>query len=136
GSERRVPRAEALADGNDVGLDRQLVRGQPASNATDAGHHLVEADQEPVFLPAFGEAAPEAFRWRAGGESGRAHGFAEERGDLAAVPLEQAVELGEGVVAGRVEAPRRGRQVQVRREVRRVRLLDGWPSVEGQRAHR
>jgi len=38
GSERCVPRAEALADGHDVGLDRQLVRGQPASDPADAGH--------------------------------------------------------------------------------------------------
>ena len=57
--ERRVARAEPLAAGHDVGLDRQLLVREPAAGAADAGDDLVEADEESVALAALGESVPE-----------------------------------------------------------------------------
>ena len=93
-AERRVSGAEALADGHDVGLDRQLMGGEPRPGASHPGDHFVEADQEAVLRAPLGQPAPERFRRRVGGQRRCAHGLAEERRDrLRPGLVEESVEL-------------------------------------------
>ena len=88
-------------------------------------------------LPSFLEAFPEAIRRRGAGQGRRAHRLAEERGHgLRPGLFQEPVELHERRLARRVEPPRRGRDVQVRREVRRVRLLERAATVEREGPHR
>ncbi len=90
-----------------------------------------------MLVPAFREALPEAIRWRGGGQRRRAHRLAEERGHRFGPRLvESPVELLQRRLAGRVEAPRRGRDVKVRRQVGGVRLLERAPAGQRERPHR
>jgi hypothetical protein len=123
-AERRVSGPEALPDGHDVGLDRQLMSGEPRPGASHPRDHLVEADQEPVLRAPLVQPAPERFRRRVGGQRRCAHGLAEERRDrLRPGLVEESVESSQRGLAGGVEPPRRRLEVQVVREVRGVRLL-------------
>jgi hypothetical protein len=136
-SERRVPGAEAFPDRHDVRLDGELIGREPAPRPADAGHDLVETDQEPVLCPAFVEALPEAIGRRVRGERRRTHRFDEERGDgLRSGLLEEPIELRQRRLSGRVGPPGRGRDVQVLGKVRRERLLQRSATGERQCAHR
>jgi hypothetical protein len=109
-----VAGAERLADRHDVRLDRHLVGREPGAHPSHPGDHLVEAHQEPVLLAPLRQAFPEAVGGRVAGERGGADRLAEERGDRAGTGLlQEAVELGERGLAGRVEASRRRWDVQV-----------------------
>ncbi len=133
--ERRVAGAEALPEGDDVGLERQLVGGEPRSRPAGAGDDLVEADEEAVALAALGEPFPEAGGRRVGRQRGRAHGLAEEGGDrLRPRLLDDTIELRQRFLAGLVETPRARRDVKGLCEVRLVGTLEPGPARERERA--
>src|SRR5439155_19198472 len=107
GPEGRVAGTERLPNGDDVGLDGELVGGQPRPDPADARHHLVEADQEAVLLTALVQPSPEPLGRRVAGKGGRADRLAEERGDrLRARLLEEAIQLLKRALAAGVESPR------------------------------
>src|SRR5205823_5831190 len=79
--QRRITRAEPLATADDVRHERQLLVREPAPGPPHAGHDLVEADEEAVFLPAFLEPAPELVRRRVRRIRRRTDRLAEEGRD-------------------------------------------------------
>ncbi len=141
GADGDVPRPESLGRGHDVRSQRQPVCREPAAGATETGHDLVEADEEPVLTPPLVQAAPERLRRRVGGQRRRAHRLAEEGCDgLRPDGLQHLVQCGKRRFAAGIEAPRRRRDVEVIRGVRIEGLLhvraagesercDGWPVV-------
>ena len=134
--DRSVARAEALADRDDVGLDRKSLAGEPAAGAADPADDLVEADEESASVATFRQAFPEPIRRDMAGQRGAADGLAEDRGDgLGSRRGEDLVEIVESALAGRVEAPAARRQVQVGRQVVAVRALQGGPAAQRQGAH-
>src|SRR5205823_8644040 len=93
-ADRRVARAQALAERDDVRLDRQLLVGEPAPGPAHPGHDLVEADEEAVLLAALSQPTPELGRRRISRSRGAADRLAEERGHaVRACLLEPRVEL-------------------------------------------
>jgi len=50
GAERQVTRRDALGHGHDVGDDVPVLAGEPASGAPEAGHDLVEDEQDVVAV--------------------------------------------------------------------------------------
>ena len=133
--ERRIPGAEPLADRDDVRLDRQLVRGEPAPDAADPGHDLVEADQEPVLLAGVRRGPARSVRAGSSRAGPPALTGSQTNAAISSGPclLEQAVELGEGGLPGRVGPPGRRRDVQVGGEVRAC-TAPGPPCVRSARA--
>ena len=49
-AERHVARVDPLRDGDDVRDDVPVLAGEPAARAAEAGHHLVEDQQDPVAV--------------------------------------------------------------------------------------
>ena len=138
GRQRRVTGAKTFADGHDVWLERDLVRGEPAADAAHAGHDLVEAHDEAVLLAALGEPVPEAVGWGVGGQRGGADRLAEERRHRVRAGLfQRSVELFQRFLSGRIEARGRRRDMQVVRHVLGVRMLQrASPSAQRERAER
>ncbi len=90
-----------------------------------------------MLLPALGQPLPEALGRRVAWQGGCADRLAEEgRHGLRAGLVQDAVERFEGRLPARVEVPGRGRDVQVRGEVRRVVVVKPRPSGEGKRRDR
>src|SRR4029450_5296340 len=79
--DRGVPGAEALRGRDDVRRARRPLAGEPPTRSPAPGAHLVEADEEPVAVTAFGQALPEATRRRRRGQRRGADRLAEERRD-------------------------------------------------------
>ena len=50
GAERDVARVDPLGDGDDVGHDVPVLAGEPPAGAPEAGHHLVEDQQDAVAV--------------------------------------------------------------------------------------
>ena len=134
--ERRVAGAEALAAGDDVGLDRQLVGGKPTAGASHPGHDLVEHDQEAVLRATLRKPLPERVRRCVPGECCGADRLAQECGDrLGAGRLQRPVELLERRLAGGVKAPGRRGYVRVSDQVIAVGLLQTAPPGQRERSH-
>ena len=135
--DRHVAGPESLRDRDHVGLQRQLVGREPCSRAAHPGHDLVEADEEAMFAAALVETAPEGVGRRVRGQRRGAHRLAEEgRDGLGPGLLQHLVERRQRGLAARVEAPGRGRDVQVLRGVAVERPLQARPPGQRQRRDR
>ena len=49
-AERHVARVDPLRDAEDVGHDVPVLAREPPAGAAEAGHHLVEDQQDPVAV--------------------------------------------------------------------------------------
>ena len=49
-AERHVAGVDPLRDGDDVGHDVPVLAGEPLAGAAEAGHHLVEDQQDAVAV--------------------------------------------------------------------------------------
>jgi hypothetical protein len=112
--QRRVTRPECLPEGDDVRHERELLVSEPRARAPEAGHDLVEDDEKALSLAPLGEPLPKSLRRRITGERRGRDRLADEGCDGVSGPLQDAVKLGEGVLASLVEARR---DVEVVREV-------------------
>ena len=137
-SDGRVAGAESLGRGDHVGHERDGLGGKPVARTTDARDDLVEADQEAVAFASFGQPFPEAGRRGVRRQGGRADRLAEIRrhGPRPAAVFQRAVQGGERLLAGRIEAGRAGRNVRDGRQVRSERPVQPRTSRQRERRHR
>ena len=137
GTDRRVARAEPLRGRDDVRGARRGRPGEPAAGPPDPRHDLVEAHEEAVAIASLRESLPEPDGRRVARERGGADRLAEVRGDVLRTRLlQRPVQRLEGGLAGRVEAPRARRDVQVLRQVGTERTVHPGPTGERERLHR
>src|SRR2546421_5723521 len=55
-AERHVPGGDAFRKGHDVGYDALVVRAEPLPSPAEAGHDLVEHEEDPVFVAELAQA--------------------------------------------------------------------------------
>ena len=132
----RIPRSQPLGQGDHVRRAGQAFGREPGAGPAHPGHHLVEADQEPVPLPPLGQPLPEPGGRRVGGQGGGADRLAEEsRNVLRAGLLQGLVEGVERLLAGGVETPGGGGDVSVAAQIRAEGAVQPRPSGQRQGGH-
>ena len=81
-TERNVPGVHTFGEGDEVRGDVPVVEGEPATGATEAGHHLVGDEDDPVLRRQLAHAGEVAGR-RGVDPCGARHGLEDECGDIA-----------------------------------------------------
>ena len=136
-ADRRVARAEPLRGRDDVGDAGRRRPREPPTGPSDPRHDLVEAHEEAVAVAPLGEPFPEPNGRRVAGERGGADRLAEVRGDVLRTRLlQRPIQRLERRLAGRVEAPRARRDVQVFRQIGTERTVHPGPTGQRERLHR